>query len=181
LEQLDFIKIQQHLEKVKEEKKNKPNETKKKEMEERNKNNARYQYCVIDGGSERVTNFMIEPPGIFRGRGEHPHMGKIKQRVVPEFVTINCGFNDVIPPCPVPGHSWKKCINNTEAAWLCHFKDEKSSFATSGKYLALAAESRLKGLNDKQKYERAKRLKACVDKVRDNYKQIMAGQSRELQ
>lgn len=181
LDCLDFVKIQQHLEKVKEEKKNKPSEVKKQEQLEKNKNNARYQFCVIDGLSERVTNFMIEPPGVFRGRGEHPHMGKIKHRVLPEFVTINTGFNDVIPPCPVPGHTWKKVINNTEASWLCHFKDEKSSFPTSGKYLALAAESRLKGLNDMKKYDRARRLSACVDKIREDYIKNLTCSNRELQ
>ena len=33
----------------------------------------------------------MEIPGIFRGRGEHPHAGKLKGRIVPEFVMINVG------------------------------------------------------------------------------------------
>jgi DNA topoisomerase-1 len=41
--------------------------------------------------SERLANFRIEPPGLFRGRGEHPKMGLLKKRVPPEEITINIG------------------------------------------------------------------------------------------
>lgn len=181
LEDLDFTLIKEHLDKVREEKKNRPTEVKKQELIERAEKNAKYTYCMIDGLQEKVSNFMIEPPGIFRGRGEHPHAGKIKNRVVPEYVTINIGMNEVIPACPIPGHSWKRVINNTEASWLCHFKDEKNTYAGSGKYLALAAESRLKGLNDKRKYERARRLKACIEEIRKDYLKNMESKNREHQ
>ena len=40
---------------------------------------------------------MVEPPTIFRGRGDHPHAGKLKSRIVPEFVSINIG-----PDYPIP-------------------------------------------------------------------------------
>lgn len=123
---------------------------------------------------------MIEPPQIFKGRGEHPHAGKIKHRIVPEWVTINTGLNDVIPACPIKGHAWKKVIHNPEASWLCNFKDEKNNYAASGKYLALAAESKLKGLNDKQKYERARRLKACIENIRKDYVKNMESEMRDL-
>ena len=95
-----------------------------------------------------MANFNIEPPSIFRGRGEHPHAGKIKSRIVPEYVTINVGLDDPIPACTVKGHAWKKVVYNPEATWLCHFKDEQNTYSSSGKYLFLAAESKLKGLND---------------------------------
>jgi len=39
----------------------------------------------------QVGNFRVEPPGLFRGRGEHPKMGKVKQRVYPRDITINIG------------------------------------------------------------------------------------------
>lgn len=93
---------------------------------------------------------MTEPPGIFRGRGGHPSAGKLKNRIVPEFVSVNIGEDDLIPPCPVPGHSWKEVINNPKASWLCQYQDEESTFLKGNvKYLALAAESKLKGLTDK--------------------------------
>jgi DNA topoisomerase-1 len=112
---------------------------------------------------EKVANYNIEPPGVFRGRGEHPHAGKLKSRIVPEYVTLNVGYDDPIPPCPIGGHNWKKVVSNKDATWLCQFKDEQSLWSNSVKYLFLAAESTLKGLNDKKKYERARRLNTLID------------------
>ena len=49
-----------------------------------------YGFCVMDGHKEKIGNFRIEPPGLFRGRGTHPKMGMLKRRVQPEDVIINC-------------------------------------------------------------------------------------------
>uniref|UniRef100_A0A7S3CR17 DNA topoisomerase I n=1 Tax=Strombidium rassoulzadegani TaxID=1082188 RepID=A0A7S3CR17_9SPIT len=173
LSDLDFSHIRSHLEKVKEEKRNRPNELKKKEAEERAKVNGAFQFCLFDGSVEKVANYNIEPPGIFRGRGEHPHMGKIKSRVVPEYVTINTGHDDPIPPCPIAGHNWKRIVSNTECTWLCNFRDEKNTYMSTRKYLFLAAESRIKGENDRNKYERARRLKDKIQEIRAAYEKDM--------
>lgn len=45
----------------------------------------------MDGHRQRVGNFKIEPPGLFRGRGDHPKQGKFKKRTMPEDVIINIG------------------------------------------------------------------------------------------
>lgn len=50
-----------------------------------------YGYCLMDGHRQRVGNFKIEPPGLFRGRGDHPKQGKFKKRTMPEDVIINIG------------------------------------------------------------------------------------------
>ena len=39
----------------------------------------------------QVGNFRVEPPGLFRGRGDHPRMGKLKARIYPRDITINIG------------------------------------------------------------------------------------------
>ena len=111
---------------------------------------------------------MVEPPGIFRGRGEHPHAGRIKSRIIPEFVTINTAMDSPIPRCDLPGHGWKKVFSNQEATWLANFKDESASFTLS-KYVMLAAESSIKGENDRKKYEKARRLKKEIGKIRKSY------------
>lgn len=107
----------------------------------------------------------------------------VKSRVIPEWTSINIGYDNPIPPCPVPGHAWKRVICNNEATWLAHFKDEKNKYSSSntGKYLFLAADSKLKGDNDKKKYERARRLKACIHKVREDYNKLMASENKEQQ
>jgi len=49
-----------------------------------------FGFCVIDGHKQKIGNFKIEPPGLFRGRGDHPKQGMFKRRVIPEDVIINC-------------------------------------------------------------------------------------------
>ena len=49
-----------------------------------------YGFCTIDGHKEKIGNFRIEPPGLFRGRGDHPKQGRLKKRVEAEEVIINC-------------------------------------------------------------------------------------------
>lgn len=43
------------------------------------------------GPAAQVGNFRVEPPGLFRGRGEHPKMGMMKRRIHPRDITINIG------------------------------------------------------------------------------------------
>ena len=175
MEDLDFTPIQKHLQDYKEQRKNRPIEERKREQEEKQKQDQIYKYCLFDGELEKVSNCLVEPPGIFRGRGEHPHAGRLKSRIVPEFVTINVGPNDPIPVCPIQGHSCKKVLSNSEATWLCNFRDERTA-KSSSKYVFLAAESKIKGENDRKKYEKARRLKKEIDHIRTDYTEKMLSQ-----
>ena len=163
-----------------EERKAKPVEVRKREQEDKERANAYFQTCIIDGELQKVTNSTTEPPGIFRGRGEHPNAGMSKERIMPEFVSLNVGEDAVIPKCPVVGHAWKEVVHNPKATWLTTFRDEASEWNNNVKYLNLAAESKLKGLTDKQKYERARRLKAIIGEVRSGYTDDMESASLEI-
>ena len=37
-----------------------------------------YVAALVDGRREKTGNFRAEPPGLFRGRGEHPKKGTLK-------------------------------------------------------------------------------------------------------
>lgn len=41
----------------------------------------KYVTCLLDGRKEKVGNFRVEPPGLFRGRGDHPKKGALKVRI----------------------------------------------------------------------------------------------------
>lgn len=58
--------------------------------EENEKLLKEYGFCIMDNHRERIANFKIEPPGLFRGRGNHPKMGMLKRRIMPEDIIINC-------------------------------------------------------------------------------------------
>ncbi|KAL0728229.1 hypothetical protein Bca4012_024322 [Brassica carinata] len=42
--------------------------------EEKLKQEEKYMWVVVDGVKENVGNLGVEPPRLFRGRGEHPKM-----------------------------------------------------------------------------------------------------------
>lgn len=63
-------------------------------------------------------NFRVEPPSLFRGRGEHPKMGMIKKRIYPKDITINIGEGEPIPEHPYPGQSWKE-VRGRRGVPLC--------------------------------------------------------------
>lgn len=50
---------------------------------------AVYGKAVLDGVEVDVANWLVEPPGLFMGRGLHPLRGKWKFRVYPQDVTLN--------------------------------------------------------------------------------------------
>jgi DNA topoisomerase-1 len=167
LEDFDFTPIYDHLQKNKEKNKLKTPEEKKIEKDKKQKIMTQYGYAIVDGRAEKIANYMVEPPSIFRGRGEHPLSGIIKTRILPEHITINIGPDDAVPKCSLLGHSWKEIVHNQEATWLAFYKDESKD--KSSKYIFLAPNSKFKGMNDYKKYEKARKLKNMIDHIRNDY------------
>ncbi|XP_050990379.1 DNA topoisomerase I, mitochondrial [Labeo rohita] len=126
-----------------------------------------YGYCVLDHHRERIGNFKIEPPGLFRGRGDHPKQGMLKKRIQPEDVIINCSKESRIPEPPA-GHSWKEVRHDNTVTWLASWTENVQG---SCKYVMLNANSKLKGEKDWEKYEVARKLKTCVDAIRAQYQE----------
>lgn len=126
-----------------------------------------YGFCTIDGHKEKIGNFKIEPPGLFRGRGEHPKMGKLKKRVMPEDILINCSKDSNIPK-PPSGHKWKEIRHDPNVTWLASWTE---NIQGQVKYVMLNPSSKLKGEKDWQKYETARKLAQSIDKIRAEYRE----------
>ncbi|XP_050306633.1 DNA topoisomerase I, mitochondrial isoform X2 [Anthonomus grandis grandis] len=144
------------------------NKTKEEKLAKKEENEAllkEYGFCTIDGHKEKIGNFRIEPPGLFRGRGEHPKMGKLKRRVEAEDIIINCSKDSEIPKAP-PGHRWKEVRHDNKVTWLASWTENVQNQV---KYIMLNPSSKLKGEKDWQKYETARKLHQKVDKIRENY------------
>ncbi|XP_023012538.2 DNA topoisomerase 1 isoform X3 [Leptinotarsa decemlineata] len=144
------------------------NRTKEEKQQLKEKNEAlmkEYGYCTIDGHKEKIGNFRIEPPGLFRGRGEHPKMGKLKKRLEAEDIIINCSKDSVIPE-PPEGHRWKEVRHVNTVTWLASWTENVQNQV---KYIMLNPSSKLKGEKDWQKYETARRLHKSIDKIRNEY------------
>ncbi|XP_042560995.1 DNA topoisomerase I, like isoform X2 [Clupea harengus] len=126
-----------------------------------------YGFCIMDNHRERIANFRIEPPGLFRGRGDHPKMGMLKRRIRTQDVIINCS-KDSKHPKPPPGTKWKEVRHDNKVTWLVSWTE---NIQGSIKYIMLNPSSRIKGEKDWQKYETARRLKKIVDRIRAQYRE----------
>ncbi|XP_021764527.1 DNA topoisomerase 1 beta-like [Chenopodium quinoa] len=168
LSKCDFRPIHEWHLSEKEKKKQMTTEDKKALKEEKLKLEEKYMWAIVDGVKEKVGNFRVEPPGLFRGRGEHPKMGKLKKRIHPSDITINIGKDAPIPECPIPGQSWKEVRHDNTVTWLAYWNDPINP--KEFKYVFLAASSTLKGQSDKEKYEKARKLKDYIEGIRTTYK-----------
>lgn len=162
---LDFKQIFEYYQAKNEARKNRPIAEKKAEKAEKDKIEAPYLYCKWDGRKETVGNFRVEPPGLFRGRGEHPKTGKVKKRVMPEQVTINIGKGAKVPEPPA-GHKWKAVQHDNKATWLAMWQENING---NYKYVMLSAKSAIKGQADYKKFEKARDLKKYIDRIRADY------------
>lgn len=151
----DFQPIFDYYEAQRAEKKALPNAEKKRLKAEKDDVEAPYMYCVWDGRKQKVGNFRVEPPGLFRGRGDHPKTGKVKKRAQPEQITINIG-KEAMVPAPPEGHHWKEIKHDQEGTWLAMWQENING---AYKYVMLAANSDVKGQSDFKKFEKARELK----------------------
>ncbi|KAI1106649.1 hypothetical protein F4804DRAFT_300074 [Jackrogersella minutella] len=170
---LDFKPIFEYYHAKNEAKKARPAAEKKAEKADRDKAEAPYMFCKWDGRKEKVGNFRVEPPGLFRGRGEHPKTGKVKRRVLPEQITINIGKDAKAPP-PPDGHKWKAIQHDNKATWLAMWQENING---SYKYVMLGATSAVKGQSDFKKFEKARELKKYIAKIRKDYTQDLKAES----
>ena len=164
LSDFDFTEIKEYLDKKREKNRNKTAEEKKSDKEKRQKLMDYYGWALVDGSCEKMANFLVEPPGLFRGRGEQPLSGTIKKRIYAEDITLNVGDDEPVPICTQPGHCWGEIVNNNEGTWLAYYKVRKNT-----KYVFLSSSSKFKGMSDFKKYEKAKKLKNCIEDIRKDY------------
>ncbi|PSR73198.1 hypothetical protein PHLCEN_2v10919 [Hermanssonia centrifuga] len=161
----DFRPMYEYFEEEKAKKKSMTAAEKKEAKAARDALEAPYTHCTLDGRKEKVGNFRVEPPGLFRGRGDHPKKGCLKFRVKPEDITINIGAKVPKPKPNVPG-DWKAVTHDKTVTWLANWIENVNG---NYKYVFLAAGSSLKGQSDMMKFEKARELKNHVDKIRADY------------
>ncbi|KAM3562021.1 hypothetical protein ARSEF4850_002952 [Beauveria asiatica] len=181
LDKCDFGKMYDHWLAKTEAKKNKNLSKAEKEAAKAEKDEleAPFTHCLWDGRKQKVGNFRVEPPSLFRGRGEHPKTGRVKTRVWPEQITINIGKEATVPE-PPKGHKWKAVQHDQKATWLAMWQENING---AYKYVMLGAASDVKGQSDFKKFEKARELKKHIDKIRREYtkelkSEVMADRQR---
>lgn len=152
-----------------------PKEQKKKmylaKKAERERLKEIYSKAVVDGIEVDIANWLVEPPGLFMGRGQHPMRGRWKPRVRSQDVTLNLGEN-----APVPEGNWKSIIHDHSSTWLATWIE---SLTCKRKYVWLHDSAALRQENDKAKYDKAKKLAEFEDKVqREVIRRMMKGDGK---
>ncbi|KAI0974226.1 eukaryotic DNA topoisomerase I [Xylaria arbuscula] len=170
---LDFQQIFDYYQGKSEAKKTRSKDEKAAEKAEKDKIEAPFMYCKWDGRKEKVGNFRVEPPGLFRGRGEHPKTGKVKLRVMPEQITINIG-KDAQVPSPPDDHKWKAIQHDNKATWLAMWQENING---AYKYVMLGAQSTVKGQADLKKFEKARELKKHIARIRKDYERDLKAEA----
>lgn len=166
LDKCDFKEFHEYFKYIAEKNKNRTKEEKAAIKAENELIANEFGYCVVNGVREKIGNFRIEPPGLFRGRGEHPKMGSLKERVHPEDVIINCSADSKWPEPPI-GHRWKEIRHDPTAIWLACWME---NLQNKTKYVMLNASSLISHSNEMEKYEMARRLSRYINKIRKMYR-----------
>ena len=149
--------------------KNLPKDEKRKislqKKEERERLKAIYGKAIVDGIEVEIANWLVEPPGLFMGRGQHPLRGKWKPRVRAQDVILNLGEN-----APVPEGAWKDIVHDHSSTWLATWIEKITG---KRKYVWLHDSAILRQSNDKEKYDKAKKLEKYIGKVQKQIIRIM--------
>ncbi|MGE5705143.1 MAG: DNA topoisomerase I, partial [Nitrososphaerales archaeon] len=138
-----------------------PKEEKKKLSAEKKKQKEllkkTYGIAIIDGVEVEVANWLVEPPGLFMGRGLHPLRGRWKPRIRPQDVILNLDENS-----PVPEGAWKKVVHDHTSTWLATWTETLTS---KRKYVWLHDSALLRQDKDREKYNKAINLEKHVEKI----------------
>jgi len=172
----DFSEIVKYIAEQKEIKKNRTAEEKKIEKDAKKAKDDYYGFAIVDYDLEKVGGYAIEPPTLFKGRGTHPKAGLMKARIMPEDITINISEKAPVPKCDMPGHCWGDIVHNNTVTWLAFYKDD--TINTTYKYIFLAASSKFRGLSDRKKYDKARKLKDHIEMIRKDYRKKLLSKDK---
>jgi DNA topoisomerase I len=130
--------------------------------ERREELKARHGKAILDGQEVEIANWMVEPPGLFMGRGAHPMRGKWKPRVYQTDVVLNLDRSAKVPP-----GKWKKVVHDHNSMWMAKWIDK---LTRKEKYVWLHESTPIQQTRNREKYDKAKKVGANLPKIRARIK-----------
>lgn len=164
---ITFPTLPEKIELTKEEKKAIAADRKKKRLELKEK----FGYALVDEVRTEIANWVVEPPGLFMGRGQHPLRGHWKPRIQEEDITLNMDEEAVRPP-----GKWK-VIHAPNCMWIACWTDKLSGKV---KYVWLHDSSSIRQARDKNKYDKAVDLEKTIDAVRSYITKSMSSKDPKI-
>jgi DNA topoisomerase-1 len=130
----------------------------------------KYGWAQVDDHTVEIGAYLVEPPGIFMGRGAHPLRGRWKPRVHPGQVTLNLDEDapiykaEVVDPEGIAReYDWGGIVHEHDSMWVARWLE---TLTNKVKYVWLAETSHLRQARDQEKYEKAHMLTRSLDQVR---------------
>ena len=117
-----------------------------------------YGFAVVNGEPTEVANYIVEPSGIFMGRGQHPLRGRWKEGARQSDITLNLS-----PDAPIPPGYWAEVVWQPESLWVARWKDKLSGKL---KYVWLSDTAPIKQEREAHKFDKAIELHAQLETVR---------------
>jgi DNA topoisomerase-1 len=119
---------------------------------------AQYGFAIVNGEPAELANYIVEPSGIFMGRGQHPLRGRWKEGARQSDITLNLS-----PDAPRPPGNWAEIVWQPESLWVARWKDKLSGKL---KYVWLSDTVPIKQAREAQKFDTAIELHAQLEAVR---------------
>ncbi|MBN1400778.1 MAG: hypothetical protein JXA74_08065 [Anaerolineae bacterium] len=120
---------------------------------------ARYGHAIVNGQRVELGTYLVEPSGIFMGRGQHPLRGRWKQGASESDITLNLS-----PDAPRPEGDWKEIIWQPDSMWVARWEDKLTGKL---KYIWLGDTAPVKQQREARKFDRAMALETRLDAVRE--------------
>ncbi len=126
--------------------------------EQREALRAKFGKAILDGKDVDFANYMVEPPGLFMGRGQHPFRGRWKPRVMQSDVVLNLGESSPRPP-----GNWKEVVHDHDSMWMAKWVDKLTD---KEKYVWLHESTPIQQSRSKAKYDKALRVGSNLERLR---------------
>ncbi len=133
---------------------------------------AKYGVAVLDGKSVDIANWLVEPPGLFMGRGQHPLRGRWKPRITQGDVTLNLGED-----APLPDGEWGEVVHDHNSMWMAKWIDKLTD---KEKYVWLHESSPLQQSRNKAKYDKAMKVGSNLERIRARMRREMESKDPKM-
>jgi DNA topoisomerase-1 len=118
---------------------------------------TKYGKAILDGKELDFANYMVEPPGLFMGRGKAPLRGRWKPRVQASDVILNLGEGATYPP-----GNWKGVVHDHNSMWMAKWVDKLTN---KEKYVWLHESTPIQQSRSRAKYDNAARVGSNMKKI----------------
>ncbi len=117
-----------------------------------------YGYAIVNGERVELGGYIVEPSGIFMGRGEHPLRGRWKEGATHSDITLNLSPDALHPP-----GDWAEFVWQPDSMWVARWTDKLSGKL---KYIWLSDTAPIKQKREAEKFDQAKELDDALERVR---------------